>query len=240
MIGKRWGRLRKETRGEPVHYSIPGFFTPAVRTDQLCGHLYALGRRGVLLLISCRGRGRATNRLTPLTTAIVSSSHPPSMPSKVAPPPIDSGFLKEDDPSVPRTEALVSFRDILPAKDHPRIAGIESHTARSWCDSRKEVPAPAWLINRLDKTNLETPYKGFSADGHPDPSVYSYDADEGAPVEEASEAATALIDAMSEKQKVSAVRGDILTDDEFRLWSNPELYVNEGEWALIRSPGESV
>jgi hypothetical protein len=142
--------------------------------------------------------------------------------------PVDSGFLHEKDPSVPCSEALVSFRDIIPSPDHPRIAGIKDHTAQSWCQTRRDVPAPAWLINRLDKKNIETPYKGFSSDGNPDASVYHYDEDEGAPIVEACQAASNLLDSLFESQHSLAVRGDIRTDDEFRMWSNPELYVNEG------------
>lgn len=143
--------------------------------------------------------------------------------------PLDSGFLQDHDPSTPNTEALVSFRDIIPSPDHPRIEGIENHTAQSWCQSRREVPAPAWLINRLDKKNLKTPYRGFSADGKPDPSVYHYERDEAAPVKEASQAIISLLDGISKEQRQQILKGDVRNDDEFRLWSNPELYMNEGE-----------
>jgi hypothetical protein len=143
--------------------------------------------------------------------------------------PTDSGFVQEYDPSVPNSEALVSFRDIIPKPDHPRIAGIEHHTAKSWCSTRREVPAPAWLINRLDKKNLELPYKGFSSDGNPDPSVYHYEEDEGAPIESACKAASALLDGVSSEEVKSVTKGDVQDDDDFRLWSNPELYMNEGE-----------
>ncbi|TNY21995.1 hypothetical protein DMC30DRAFT_175761 [Rhodotorula diobovata] len=144
--------------------------------------------------------------------------------------PFNSGFILEDDPATPRTEATVSFRDIIPRPDHPRIAGIDQHSARSWCDSRRAVEAPAWLINRLDVKNIERPYKGFSADGHPDPSIFHYDEDEGAPVEAAAEAVNRLLDsdALSPELRQEVVKGDVETDDEFRAWSNPELYVNEG------------
>jgi hypothetical protein len=147
--------------------------------------------------------------------------------------PVNSGFVLQDDPTTPRTNATVSFRDILPTPDHPRIAGIHSHTAQSWCTSRRDVPAPAWLINRLDIKNIERPYKGFSANGNPDPSIFRYGKDEGAPVEAAAEAVDALLDALSEKDKNEVIKGDVETDDEFRAWSNPELYVNEG--ALFRN-----
>jgi hypothetical protein len=144
-------------------------------------------------------------------------------------PPVDSGFLANHDPSVPNAEALVSFRDIIPSASHPRIAGIAQHTAQTWCETRRSVPAPAWLIDRLNKENIEKPYKGFSSDGKPDSGVYRYSQDEGAPVEEACKAANALLMALSGEELQRTVLGDVQEDDDFRMWSNPELYVNQGE-----------
>lgn len=141
--------------------------------------------------------------------------------------PLKSGFELRDDPTTPRTDATVSFRDIIPKPDHPRIAGIEGHDAHSWCTSRRAVPAPAWLINRLEIANLERPYVGFSADGRPDPSLITYAADEGAPVAAAAAAVNALLDALPSEVRAEVVRGGV-DDDEFRAWSNPELYVNAG------------
>jgi hypothetical protein len=91
------------------------------------------------------------------------------------------------------------------------------------------VPAPAWLINRLDIKNIERPYIGFSADGKPDPSIFRYEQDEGAPVEGAVRAVEKLLEVLSEQDKAEVIKGDVGTDDEFRAWSNPELYVNPGE-----------
>lgn len=142
--------------------------------------------------------------------------------------PTSSGFVLVDDPATPSTAATVSFRDILPRADHPRIAGIQSHSSQSWCQSRREVPAPAWLINRLDITNIEKPYIGFSNDGRPDPSRIHYEPDEGAPVEESVRAVKALLESLGEEERSSINKGDVYESDEFRAWSNPELYVNEG------------
>lgn len=147
--------------------------------------------------------------------------------------PADSGFLAENDPSVPNSEALVSFRDIIPSPNHPRIAGIAEHTAQTWCETRRNVPAPAWLIDRLNKSNIEKPYKGFSSDGNPDASVYRYSQDEGAPVEEACNAANILIEALSDEEAQRTIYGDVQEDHDFRIWSNPELYVNEGEESIL-------
>lgn len=142
--------------------------------------------------------------------------------------PVNSGFVLQDDPSTPRTDATVHFRDILPKPDHPRVAGVHTHSALSWCQSRREVPAPGWLINLLDIKNIERPYKGFSSDGKPDPTIFHYEQDEGAPVEAAVEAVNKLLENLPEKAKREVIKGDVADDDEFRAWSNPELYVNPG------------
>lgn len=142
--------------------------------------------------------------------------------------PINSGFVLQDDPATPRTDATVHFRDILPKPDHPRVAGVHTHNALSWCQSRRKVPAPGWLINRLDIKNIERPYKGFSSDGEPDPTIFHYEQDEGAPVEAAVEAVNKLLENLPEKVKKEVIKGDVANDDEFRAWSNPELYVNPG------------
>jgi hypothetical protein len=76
--------------------------------------------------------------------------------------PKNSGYVQDDDPSKPRSEATIPFRDLIPKATHPRIAGIHDHNALSWCESRREIEAPAWLINRLDAKNLEQPYVGFT------------------------------------------------------------------------------
>jgi len=144
--------------------------------------------------------------------------------------PTNSGFILEDDPATPRTDATVSFRDILPKPDHPRIAGISTHDAHTWCETRRQVPAPAWLIDRLRIENIERPYRGFSVDGQPDPTIFHYQEDEGAPVASACDAVNRLLDSLDDAERDAVVRGDVREDDEFRAWSNPELYVNPGSY----------
>lgn len=141
--------------------------------------------------------------------------------------PKDSGYIQANDPTRPRSDAAVPFRDIIPPKDHPKIAGISSCDAHTWCDSRRQIPAPAWLINRLDRKNLERPYVGFTVDGNVREGLYEYAEDEGAPVELAVEKAEALIGLMSAEERERTVFEGVNVD-EFRLWSNPELYVNPG------------
>ncbi|KAH7065421.1 hypothetical protein B0J12DRAFT_561185 [Macrophomina phaseolina] len=151
--------------------------------------------------------------------------------------PKDSGYIQSTDPTRPRSDAAVPFREIIPAPTHPKIAGIENCDAHSWCASRRQIPAPAWLIDRLDAKNLERPYIGFTADGKVRERLYAYADDEGAPVGDAVRAAERLVGLLSEQEKESTLFESV-DADEMRLWSNPELYVNPGGLRLdeVREP----
>jgi hypothetical protein len=141
--------------------------------------------------------------------------------------PQTSGYLQNSDPSKPRSDAAVPFRDIIPDASHPRIAGIADHDALSWCESRRGIEAPAWLINRLNAKNLEKPYIGFTTDGKVREWLYEYAEDEGAPTELVVGKVQRLLEISSPEQLKDVHCGDI-NDDEIRLWSNPELYMNPG------------
>ena len=141
--------------------------------------------------------------------------------------PSTSGISHLNDPSKPSAGAAVPFREIIPDPSHPRTAGIAIHDALSWCESRRQIAAPAWLISRLDKKNLERPYNGFTVDGTVQRDVYHYASDEGAPTETVLESVQALISMLPKEVKERVMCGEV-EDDEFRLWSNPELYVNPG------------
>ncbi|KAI5474554.1 putative gtp binding protein and negative regulator of the ran tc4 gtpase cycle gtr1p protein [Pseudohyphozyma bogoriensis] len=149
--------------------------------------------------------------------------------------PKNSGFLLDTDPTGPAGKAT-PFRDLIPAPDHPRIKGIASHDAYSWCESRRQIEAPAWLINRLDKKNVPE-FVGFTSDGKPTPELFVYGEDEGSPTGEMVEAAEKLLAGLSEKE-LDAVNCGSLMGDEFRIWSNPELYVNPGGIRLDESSSE--
>jgi hypothetical protein len=148
------------------------------------------------------------------------------------PAPQTSGYLQTSDPTKPRSDAAVPFRDIVPPADHPRIAGIADHDALSWCESRRQIEAPAWLINRLDAKNLEKSYVGFTNDGKVREGLYNYAEDEGAPTEMVVGKVEALLRLLSEEEKRDVQFGDV-RDDEFRLWSNPELYMNPGRPSFL-------
>lgn len=148
--------------------------------------------------------------------------------------PKDSGYIRSNDPTRPRSDAAVPFREIIPPPDHPKIAGIEHCDAHSWCASRRKIDAPAWLIDRLDAKNLETPFVGFTTDGTVREGLYAYADDEGAPVEAASKAAAALLALLSAEERARTLLPSV-EDDAIRLWSNPELYVNPGGLRLDES-----
>jgi hypothetical protein len=141
--------------------------------------------------------------------------------------PSTSGISHSTDPSKPSSGAAVPFRAIIPDPAHPRIAGIANHDALSWCESRRQIAAPAWLINRLDKKSLEKPYKGFTVDGTVQEEIHNYAEDEGALTEEVVVNIEALLSMLPEEAKKQVKCGEV-EDDDFRLWSNPELYVNPG------------
>lgn len=91
------------------------------------------------------------------------------------------------------------------------------------------------MINRLSYQNLHSvegnagPYKGFSVDGNPNPKIFRYEQDEGAPVEEAVKAVKALWSKLGKEERKEVRMGDVKEDERVRVWSNPELYVNPGE-----------
>lgn len=146
--------------------------------------------------------------------------------------PVNSGYLQSSDPTKPRSDAAVPFRDIIPSPTHPRIAGIEKDNALSWCESRRQIEAPAWLINRLDAKNIEKPYKGFTSDGKVRTGLWEFAEDEGAPTAEVVEKVVELMGLLTDGQRDEVHCGEVM-DDDFRLWSNPELYVNPGMFSPI-------
>ncbi|KAJ7838123.1 hypothetical protein B0H14DRAFT_3109641 [Mycena olivaceomarginata] len=118
--------------------------------------------------------------------------------------------------SLPKTSGYVlAYDPSTPRPDHPKIAGI------------LQIEASSWLINRLEAKHLERSYKGFTVDGNVQDGLYQYADDEGAPVEAMVSAANALLGILSPQQQTEVSKGSV-NDDEFRLWSNPELYVNPG------------
>ncbi|KAF9774728.1 hypothetical protein IL306_007244 [Fusarium sp. DS 682] len=122
------------------------------------------------------------------------------------------------------------FRRLLPAPDRPQLAGLSSSSAREWYESRRRVPELFDFLVRLEAENLEKPYIGITSDGHVIPDLFDYTVDEGAPVAAMCEATNAMLSILSVQQENDTVFPSVL-DDNIRLWSNPEVYVNPGEQA---------
>lgn len=136
------------------------------------------------------------------------------MASAAAYVPTSSGFLADVDQQ--SLGKATPFRDFVPKPDHPRIAGISSHTALSWCESRRAIPEPGWLIERLSGKNIP-PFVGFTSDGTVVEGLYEYAEDEGAPVEEMVESAEALLVGLSAEERERTECGSLYGND-FRLW----------------------
>lgn len=66
---------------------------------------------------------------------------------------------------------------------------------------------------------------GFTSDREVRESLYEYAEDEGAPTREVMESFEDILKMMDEEQKKALQFADV-RDDEFRLWSNPDLYMN--------------
>jgi hypothetical protein len=65
------------------------------------------------------------------------------------------------------------------------------------------------LINRLDKKNLQKPYKGFTVNGTIQEGIYNYAEDEGAPTEEVVTKAEALLSVLSEEESMRVKCGEV-------------------------------
>lgn len=74
---------------------------------------------------------------------------------------------------------------------------------------------------------MEKSFKCFTVDGSVQEGIYKYAGDEGAPTEEVVVKVEALLSMLPEEAKKQAKCGEV-EDDDFRFWSNPELYVNPG------------
>ncbi|KAG8664268.1 hypothetical protein FPOAC2_14200 [Fusarium poae] len=129
--------------------------------------------------------------------------------------------------NVASSSPQASFRRLLPAPDRPQLAGLSSSSAREWYESRRRVPELFDFLVRLEAENLEKPYIGITSDGHVIPDLFDYTVDEGAPVAAMCEATNAMLSILSVQQENDTVFPSVL-DDNIRLWSNPEVYVNPG------------
>ncbi|KAJ3337095.1 hypothetical protein HDU93_001668 [Gonapodya sp. JEL0774] len=144
------------------------------------------------------------------------------------------------DAKLPELFNFVEGKDgVMLGRDEVR--GYDAKSAEFWTqklsESRKEIAAVKWLIDRLDAKNL-TPYQGFTSDGVVRPNVYDLsNLDEGAPSVQSGEKVVALLSALTPENREAVYAGNV-AGDAFRLWSNPELYINPGGLRMDEQPVE--
>lgn len=115
-----------------------------------------------------------------------------------------------------------SFRDILPGPDYPTRAGIAgrdaySHADRMLATERGQAFIGAW------NARLARPFVGVTCDCHVIPGLYRL-AGNDSPTGAMVEAARAVLNAATDEER-ARVRFPIDAPN-WRMWSNPELYVN--------------
>ena len=123
--------------------------------------------------------------------------------------------------------ANVPFRKLIPNPNHPKFQGLRDSDALQWTELKRQSKEIGYMVERLNAKHIEKPFKGFTADGVVKENVFTFADDEGAPTEAMVAATTNLISLLSDEQLKSSTF-DSLDVDEFRMWSNPELYVNPG------------
>lgn len=115
-----------------------------------------------------------------------------------------------------------NFRDLLPGPDHWACAGIAERDAHSHADRMLASARGQAFIAAYDQ-RLAQPFVGVTCDGNVVPDLYALE-DHAAPVDAMVAAARKLLNACSDEER-SKVRF-ALDAPNWRMWSNPELYVN--------------
>lgn len=129
--------------------------------------------------------------------------------------------------SSPSDPASVSFRKLIPPPDHPKIQGLRDSDALQWAELKRQSKEIGYMVERLNSKHIEKPFKGFTCDGVVREGVFKFEEDEGAPTDAMVAAAQDLLPLLSSEQTQATIF-ESLEVDEFRMWSNPELYVNPG------------
>ena len=115
------------------------------------------------------------------------------------------------------------YRDFLFPLDHPRLAGLHHLSTREYGVAAREVPLLNDLITHW-QTLATQPFHGLTCDGTCEHGLFALE-DEGAPVLEATAAATALLTSLDGNKKVKLLFP--LDAPQWRVWSNPEVLFND-------------
>lgn len=115
-----------------------------------------------------------------------------------------------------------NFRDIIPAADDPRVDGISDRDACQHVEQALRRPRVQQAVEGW-KQRLAEPFFGITTDGNRLSDLYHLAA-EDAPAERMVTAARRLLSRLTGAETAS-VRRDV-TSEHWRIWSNPELYIN--------------
>jgi Protein of unknown function (DUF3500) len=124
------------------------------------------------------------------------------------------------------------FRAFVPTASNPKIAPLANMDAYAY---RRHVLAIPWIREWTEHwTQLyRQPFVGITTDGNPLPSVFAV-ADEAAPCGAMTGAARRLLNRVSVQQRQQLTRE--IDAAEWRIWSNPEFYINQCGIRLEEQP----
>jgi hypothetical protein len=124
------------------------------------------------------------------------------------------------------------FRQFIPAPDHPKVAGLAEVSAEAYGRRVLQIPFIRDWTEHWRRL-YEAPFVGITTDGRARPGLFERRSN-GAPAREMVAAAHRLIGAAD-----PAARGRLLYPldaPEWRLWSNPEFYINPVGIRLEEAP----
>jgi hypothetical protein len=124
------------------------------------------------------------------------------------------------------------FRRYVPPPTHPKIAGLAALDARGYRERVLTVPWLAEWIARWRAASKQ-PFFGITTEGLKVQDLFALE-DETAPVEAMAHAAEHLLRQATAEQRQRLCYP--LNADEWRLWSNPEFYINETGIRLEEEP----
>jgi hypothetical protein len=119
--------------------------------------------------------------------------------------------------------AATDFRSFIPSPDTPRLAGIGQKDARRHAADAMKIPLPSSLVAGW-RERYPRPFVGVTTDGVARQGLFNL-SDDGAPTAAAMAAAGRLLAALTPEQTHAVSHA--ADAPEWRIWSNPELYVNE-------------
>lgn len=114
-----------------------------------------------------------------------------------------------------------NFRDLIPAADHPRIAGIAQRDAYSHAAHALATRERVQGLLAERRARLDQPFRGITTNGDVVPDLYAL-ADENAPTGAMVAAARHVLTVATEEERARLCHA--IDAPQWRMWSNPELY----------------